>query len=95
MSIVILFAIWIVLGLLIGILAGYIWKGERPYGEVADYVVAIVLMILTGLLDWYLVASWFNFEGALRFAISILEPAMVALIGLWVMRLVKRRSDAK
>jgi uncharacterized membrane protein YeaQ/YmgE (transglycosylase-associated protein family) len=89
MSIVVLVAIWIVIGLLIALLAGSIWKGERPYGEIADYVVSILLAILTGFLDWYLVADWFNFEGILKFAIAVLEPPFVSLLGLWLMRKVK------
>jgi uncharacterized membrane protein YeaQ/YmgE (transglycosylase-associated protein family) len=89
MSIVVLIAIWIIIGLLIALLAGSIWKDKRPYGEIADYVVSILLAILTGLLDWYLVADWFNFEGVLKFAIAVLEPPFVSLLGLWLMRKVK------
>jgi len=92
MSIVVLIAIRVVIGLLIAAFAGSIWKGERPYGEVVDYIVSIVFTILTGFADWYLAAEWFNFEGALRFAISVLEPPFVALIALWILRVIKSKS---
>ncbi|NIM96210.1 MAG: hypothetical protein GTO18_21135 [Anaerolineales bacterium] len=94
MAIVVLLAIWVVVGILMAVLAGTIWKGDRPYGDAADYIVSIVLAIITGLIDWYLVADWLNIEGALKFGISIIEPAAVSLIGLWVMRLVKSRSTS-
>ena len=92
MTIVVLIAMWVVIGLLMALLAGSIWKGERPYGEQVDYIVSIVLTILTGLADWYLVPAWLGIEGALLFVIAIIEPAGVAIIGLWVMRLIKARS---
>ena len=94
MTIVVLIAIWVVIGLLMAVLAGSIWKDERPYGEMVDYVVSIVLTILTGFADWYLVPALLNIEGALLFVISIIEPACVALIALWLLRVIKRRSTS-
>jgi hypothetical protein len=88
--IIVLIAIWAVIGLLMVMLAGSIWKGERPYGEAADYGVSIVLTILTGFADWYLVPRLFAIEGTLKFLIAVVEPACMALIGLWVLRLIKR-----
>ena len=90
MSIVVLLAIWVVIGLVIGLLAGSIWKGERPYGELVDYGLSVVLAVLMGLVDWYPVADLFNLEGALRFAVAVLEPPFASLIGLWVLRKVKK-----
>lgn len=90
LEVIVLIAIWIVTGLAVALLAGSIWKGERPYGELVDYGLSMILAILTGLLDWFLVASWFKFEGALRFAIAVLEPPFVSLIGLWVLRKIKK-----
>jgi len=92
LTIVVLIAIWVVIGLLMSVLAGSIWKGERPYGEMVDYLVSIVLAVLTGFADWYLVPVLINVEGALLFVIAVVEPASVALIALWVLRLVKRRG---
>ena len=93
MTIIVLIAIWIVIGLLMGLLAGSIWKGERPYGEIADYVVSILLAIIMGFIDWYLVPKILGVEGAILFLISVLEPAATSLIGLWIMRLIKSRSE--
>jgi uncharacterized membrane protein YeaQ/YmgE (transglycosylase-associated protein family) len=90
MSILVLLAIWIVIGLVVGLLAGSIWKGERPYGEMVDYGLSIVLAVLMGLVDWYPVADLFNLEGLLRFFVAVLEPPFASLIGLWVLRKVKK-----
>jgi uncharacterized membrane protein YeaQ/YmgE (transglycosylase-associated protein family) len=90
MSIIVLLAIWIVIGLVIGLVAGSIWKEERPYGELGDYGLSVVLAVLMGLVDWYPVADLFNFEGLLRFAVAVVEPPFASLIGLWVLRKIKK-----
>jgi len=89
MTIVILAAIWIVIGLLIGAVADPIWKGYRPYGATMDYVVAVVSAILVGLFDWYILPL-INIEGTLRFVAALLEPPMGAILALWVMRLIRK-----
>ena len=94
LTIIVLVAIWIVIGLLMAVFAGSIWKGERPYGEMVDYLVSIVLTVLTGFADWFLVPALLNIEGSLLFIIAIIEPAAAALIGLWVLRLIKRRAPS-
>jgi uncharacterized membrane protein YeaQ/YmgE (transglycosylase-associated protein family) len=86
---VIFFLIWIVIGVLAGALADPIWKGRRPYGEVADYVVAIIASIITGLLDWY-VLPLIGITGTLKLVAAVLEPALVALLALWIMRLIRK-----
>lgn len=89
MADIILFVIWIVLGLVIGLLATSIWKGERPYGERVDYGLSILLAVGVGALDWYLVPGWLGIEGALKFLLAISEPPLASLIGLWVLRKVR------
>jgi uncharacterized membrane protein YeaQ/YmgE (transglycosylase-associated protein family) len=91
-AIVVLIALWVVMGLLLAIFAGSLWKGERPYGEMVDYLVAVLAAVITGFIDWYLVSDWFNLEGVLKFGVAILEPAAAALLLLWLLRLIRRRS---
>jgi uncharacterized membrane protein YeaQ/YmgE (transglycosylase-associated protein family) len=86
-----MFAIWIVIGVLAGVLADRLWKGYRPFGEAADYGVALVVAVLTGLVDWYLLPLWFGVQGGLRFAAAVVEPSAAALIALWVMRLLRKQ----
>ena len=90
MGLVIMLAIWVVLGALFAALAPSLWKEARPYGDSVDYLLSILLAAGTGLADWY-VLPLMGIGGALRFAIALVEPAIAALVGLWVMRLVKRR----
>jgi uncharacterized membrane protein YeaQ/YmgE (transglycosylase-associated protein family) len=91
MQIVVMLAIWVVLGLLIGILAGSIWKGEKPYGEVADYAIAIAASVITGLAGWF-VMPMIGIQGSMRFIVAVTEPPLVALFVLWVLRRVKKST---
>lgn len=89
MQIVILVAAMIVVGLIVGWLAGPIWKNKRPIGVQGDYVAAIVTAILVGLMDWYVIPAM-GFSDSLRNLGVILEPALGALLVLWIIRLAKR-----
>jgi uncharacterized membrane protein YeaQ/YmgE (transglycosylase-associated protein family) len=91
MGLVVMLAIWVVIGVLIAALAPNIFKGERPYGDTTDYIVAIVATVITGLGDWYILPA-INIEGALRFVAALIEPPLAALVVLWVMRYWKRRQ---
>jgi uncharacterized membrane protein YeaQ/YmgE (transglycosylase-associated protein family) len=85
------FLIWIVIGVLAGALADPIWKGRRPYGEIADYIVAIIATIITGLLDWYVLPR-IGITGTFKFVIAVIEPALVALFALWIMRIIRKEE---
>ena len=85
------FLIWIVIGVLVGALADPIWKGRRPYGEIADYIVAIIVTVVTGLLDWY-VLPLIGIKGTFKFVIAVIEPALVALFALWIMRIIRKEQ---
>jgi uncharacterized membrane protein YeaQ/YmgE (transglycosylase-associated protein family) len=90
MTEVILFAIWIVSGLVVGLLAASIWKGERPYGELADYGLAVILAIIIGAVDWFLITDLLGIEGGLKFLLAVSEPPLASLVGLWILRKIKR-----
>jgi hypothetical protein len=51
--------------------------------------VAIIASVITGLLDWY-VLPLIGITGTLRFVAAVLEPAIVALFVLWIMRIIKK-----
>jgi len=89
MEIVYLVLAMIVVGLLIGWIAGLIWKGNRPIGVRGDYIVAIVAAVATGLLDWFVVPAM-GFSIGLRNVATAIEPAGMALIVLWLIRVAKR-----
>ena len=89
MELVILVAAMIVVGLLIGWIAGLIWKDNRPIGVRGDYIVAVVAAVATGLLDWYIVPAM-GFSETLRNVAVAMEPAGMALIVLWLIRRAKK-----
>jgi uncharacterized membrane protein YeaQ/YmgE (transglycosylase-associated protein family) len=88
-TMLVLVAIWVVGGLLVGILAGSIWKGVRPWGEIGDYGLSVVVAILVGLADWYLLPV-FKLSRPMIFAAAVTEPFLAALLALWILRKVKK-----
>ena len=88
-QIVILVAVMIVVGLLMGWIAGFIWKNNRPIGVRGDYTAAIITAVVVGLLDWFVIPAM-GFSDSLRNMGVALEPAISALIVLWIIRVAKR-----
>ncbi len=89
MTVVILLVAMIVVGLIVGWLAGPIWKNKRPIGVQGDYIAAIISAIAIGFLDWYVIPAM-GFSDNLRNLGVAIEPALGALIVLWIIRLAKR-----
>ena len=89
MELLIIVGAMVVVGLIIGWLAGPIWKGKRPKGVRADYIAAVVTAVLVGLMSWYFVPM-LGFSDTLRNISLVTEPAGSALVVLWVMRKIKR-----
>ncbi|MEE9513744.1 MAG: hypothetical protein V3V46_06675 [Anaerolineales bacterium] len=88
MEILILVAAMVVVGLVIGALAGLIWKDNRPIGVRGDYIAAVIAAVVTGLLDWYVIPAM-GFSDTLKYIGIAGEPPMVALAVLWVIRKAK------
>ena len=88
MDILILILAMLVVGLIIGWLAGRIWKGAKPYGARGDYLIAVLVAIITGLLDWYVIPAM-GFSDTLKIAGVLLEPPLAALAVLWIVRKAK------
>jgi uncharacterized membrane protein YeaQ/YmgE (transglycosylase-associated protein family) len=89
LDLIVMIVVWIVIGLLVGLLAGSIWKGERPIGEAGDYLLSIAATVITGLLDWYILPL-INIEGVVKLFVALVEPPLVALFVLWLVRRLKR-----
>ena len=79
----------IVVGLLMGWIAGFIWKNQRPIGVRGDYTASVITAIVIGLIDWYVIPAM-GFSDSLRNLGVALEPAIGALIVLWIIRAAKR-----
>ena len=89
MNIVILLIAMIVMGLIVGWLAGLIWKNKSPIGVQGDYIAAIISAIVIGLMDWYVIPAM-GFSDNLRNLGVAIEPALGALLVLWIIRAAKR-----
>jgi len=89
MQIVILLVAMIVVGLIVGWLAGPIWKNKRPIGVRGDYLASVITAVVIGLIDWFVIPAM-GFSDSLRNMGVALEPAIGALIVLWIIRAAKR-----
>jgi uncharacterized membrane protein YeaQ/YmgE (transglycosylase-associated protein family) len=88
MQIVILIAAMILVGLLMGFIAGLIWKDNRPIGASGDYIAAVLSAVVIGLLDWFVIPAM-GFGDTIKWLGVALEPAASALIVLWIIRKAK------
>ncbi len=89
MDILLVIIAMIVVGLIVGYVAGLIWKENRPIGVKGDYGVAVVTAVLTGLLDHYVIPAM-GFSGTLALVGLITEPPLMALFVLWLIRKAKQ-----
>lgn len=89
MEIVILVVAMIVVGLLMGWVAGFIWKEVRPIGVQGDYIAAVITTVVVGLIDWFVIPAM-GFSEGLRNLGVILEPPLGALLVLWIIRVAKK-----
>jgi uncharacterized membrane protein YeaQ/YmgE (transglycosylase-associated protein family) len=89
MDIVLLLVAMIVVGLIVGWLAGPIWKNKRPIGVRGDYIAAIITALVIGLMDWFVIPAM-GFSPTMKYLGVGMEPALGALIVLWIIRMAKR-----
>ncbi|MBL7064870.1 MAG: hypothetical protein ISS49_11790 [Anaerolineae bacterium] len=89
MQIIILLIAMVLVGLLIGAIASLIWKENKPLGTAGDYVVAVISAVVIGLLDWYVIPAM-GFSNTVKWLGVATEPALGALIVLWIIRKAKR-----
>ena len=82
---VILVVFLFVVSVLMGWLAGLIWKSERPYGLIGDLGISLVTTFAVGLLDWFLIPA-LGFSNNLKYMGVAVEPAIGALLVLWIVR---------
>ena len=89
MEILLVIGAMIVVGLIMGAVAGLIWKDNRPYGAKGDYIASVITTVIVGLVDWYLIPL-LGFSDTLKIIGIIFEPALAALLVLWIMRRAKQ-----
>ena len=88
MEIIILVVAMIVVGLLMGWVAGFIWKDRSPDDVSRDYIASVTTAIAVGLIDWFVIPAM-GFSDLLRNLGVAMEPALGVLIVLWIIRKAK------
>ena len=89
MELIILILAMTIVGLLMGFIAGLIWKDNRPIGVRGDYIVAIIAAIVVGLMDWFIIPAM-GFSDTMKWIAIATEPALSALFILWLIRVAKK-----
>lgn len=89
MEILFLLAAMVIVGLIVGVIAGVIWKDNRPIGVRGDYIAAVISAVVIGLLDWYVIPAM-GFSETLKWIGLIAEPPLGALLVLWIIRKAKK-----
>ena len=75
----------IAVGVIVGWLGDKIFKGERPKGVQGDILAATLTTVIVGLLDWIVIPMIMKGD-MIRLLGVIFEPALGALLVLWIMR---------
>jgi uncharacterized membrane protein YeaQ/YmgE (transglycosylase-associated protein family) len=89
MQIVILVIVMIIVGLIMGWIGGLIWKDKRPIGVAGDYLAAVITAVIVGLMDWFVIPAM-GFSDSIKYLGVAIEPAVTALLVLWVIRLARK-----
>jgi uncharacterized membrane protein YeaQ/YmgE (transglycosylase-associated protein family) len=89
MDLLILVAAMVVVGLIVGWIAGLIWKDNRPIGVSGDYIAAVISAVVMGLIDWYLIPA-LGFSAIWKLLGVALEPPFAAMLVLWIIRKAKK-----
>ncbi|MBI9046607.1 MAG: hypothetical protein JEZ06_19100 [Anaerolineaceae bacterium] len=89
MAYLIIVGLMLVVGVIMGFVAGLIWKDNRPIGVSGDFIASIITCVVVGLLDWIVVPA-LGFSKQLALIALAMEPAASALLVLWIIRKVKK-----
>lgn len=88
---IVMFILFIVVGLLIGWLLPAVFKSKPPYGLALDLLASVAAMLAFGGIEWFwlLDAIGLGHPVWLKILFALLDPAFGAAIVLWIMRRVK------
>lgn len=75
----------ILVGLLIGYMAGPLWGDDRPYGLSGDLGISSAVSLVVGLLDWFVIPA-LGFSQRLTYLGVAVEPAICSFLVLWLLR---------
>lgn len=89
MDILFLIVAMVVVGAIMGFVAGLIWKEDRPIGVGGDYIVSIIAAVVMGLIDWFIIPA-LGFSDTMKWIGVLTEPALTSLLVLWLIRVAKK-----
>lgn len=92
LQVLIIVGIMIIFGIIIGFIAGLIWKNYRPIGAKGDYLVAILSTIVFGLMAWFLIPA-LGFSQTIKFLGTFGDVPFIALGILWLIRYFDKRQS--
>ena len=92
LQVLIIIGIMIILGIIIGFIAGLIWKNNRPIGVKGDYLVAIFSTVVFGLMAWFLIPA-LGFSQTLKFLGTFGDAPFIALGILWLIRYLDKKQS--
>jgi len=82
--------IMVIYGVLIGFVAGLIWKDNRPIGVQGDYIVAILSCLVLGLGSWFILPE-LGFGQIFKLLGVFGDVPFMALAILWLIRYIKKQ----
>ena len=89
LELLILVVVMVILGLVIGWIAGLIWKVNRPIGVRGDYILAILICVIGGIIYWFLIPG-LGFNELVTYLGILVEVPLIALLVLWLVSVAKR-----
>ena len=79
----------VVVGVIMGFVAGLIWKEDRPVGVRGDFIISILAAVIMGLIDWFLIPA-LGFSDTMKWIGILMEPALTSLLVLWLIRVARK-----
>ncbi len=71
-------------GILMGWIAGLVWKDNLIEIRMV-YIICVVTAIVVGLIDWFVIPAM-GFSDSIKWVGVVLEPALGALAVIWLLR---------
>ncbi len=91
LQVLIIIGIMILYGIVIGFIAGLIWKENRPIGIKGDFIAAILSSIVFGLGEWFLIPA-LGFNQTMKLLGTFIEAPLISLALLWLIRVINKRK---
>ena len=91
LQVLIIVGIMTVIGIVIGFIANFVWKENRPIGVKGDFIAAILSCIVFGLGEWFLLPA-LGFNQTVKLLGTFIEAPIIAFAVLWLIRYIDKRK---